>query len=538
MAAAAWRASGESPFEAALHDALSQVLSAHGAAVSTLEAELQHMRAENTVLRMRLSEVEARAIAADSNCGSSVTTVLDIDQVRPPDVIGAGAAVPTMSATTGLAFAAAPGRADCAGVPVVVQEWRPVSGQVPTALPVPQAAQSFDRDPSSCSTPVVPDECDQQIRTAAPPHNSGSSQSPGRLVAVVGAAGPPTVLGPDERGPPQAAPVSPAPRNNAAAAAAPNPEAAHPGSAGLAPFPVVVLPVQPAQRSVEAEGKGIAAPETASGVAAGSAPHGAPAASMPPAQVAPAVTAEVIEVITPGASAAMATSPAVGSAKMADQGIEQALHALLASHGWQNLQVQRLGPEEWIISGLRLQLRCDAGQDIPSKSVMASGDHGCTWEPLESLIRQRRLHQARPGPPHGTTETPAQPVPEGPQVMAFGSDVMSLADLARMGEAQSKSAGRPAASPTGADNRSGGPPGPAASAHVPPPTGSQRARSPSGPTHQVPGALLPLGPDGLPTHRHDGLPCFNNAFPTYFDALSGPKHYYNQFRIPGPRPPG
>jgi hypothetical protein len=45
-------------------------------------------------------------------------------------------------------------------------------------------------------------------------------------------------------------------------------------------------------------------------------------------------------------------------------------------------------------------------------------------------------------------------------------------------------------------------------------------------------APLPLGPDGLPTHRHDGLPTFNSAFPNYFSALSGPTKYYNQFRIP------
>lgn len=44
------------PFETALQEASQRLLTAHGAALATLEAELQHMRMENMRLRLRLAE--------------------------------------------------------------------------------------------------------------------------------------------------------------------------------------------------------------------------------------------------------------------------------------------------------------------------------------------------------------------------------------------------------------------------------------------------------------------------------------------------
>lgn len=45
-----------SPFEVALQEAHGRLLAAHSAAMATMEAELQHMRMENTRLRLRLAE--------------------------------------------------------------------------------------------------------------------------------------------------------------------------------------------------------------------------------------------------------------------------------------------------------------------------------------------------------------------------------------------------------------------------------------------------------------------------------------------------
>lgn len=52
-------AADASPFEQALREAHSHMLNAHVAAIGTWEAELQRMRAENTMLRIRLSKASA-----------------------------------------------------------------------------------------------------------------------------------------------------------------------------------------------------------------------------------------------------------------------------------------------------------------------------------------------------------------------------------------------------------------------------------------------------------------------------------------------
>lgn len=55
-----------SPFEGALHDAQALLRSAHQASLDTLDAELRHMRAENTRLRAQLAEAAPRAARTSS----------------------------------------------------------------------------------------------------------------------------------------------------------------------------------------------------------------------------------------------------------------------------------------------------------------------------------------------------------------------------------------------------------------------------------------------------------------------------------------
>lgn len=282
-------------------------------------------------------------------------------------------------------------------------------------------------------------------------------------------------------------------------------------------------------------------------VASASTSLGAP---MPMEKAAAEAPAEVIEVVTPGASALMAATGSLSTLQNGEQAVaepsqppvslqvvqdlDRALESVLAFYGWQHLEVQKVSEGVYLAAGAEFRLRCDSvstasdATDGPQYNLSASSDGGVTWESLSSLIRHRRLHKVvRTDPIASALDNPASP--EAP---------ISLADLARM-PSRSTPTGNTAftqntmlkernSTPLGGSSGYSSPHGgPSMSGPGPKHTGHRQGQLHNG---------LPMGPDGLPLYTHDGLPSFNNAFPTYFDALSGPTHYYNQFRIPDRRP--
>jgi hypothetical protein len=270
---------------------------------------------------------------------------------------------------------------------------------------------------------------------------------------------------------------------------------------------------------------------------------------------------DVIEIITPGAYASIGAICDESEEKEPEflpvtvtQDLDCALEAVLAFYGWQHVEVERVTAGVYSVAGSEFQIRCESevtAEQAASGSpfhLSASSDGGQTWESVASLVRSRRLHKVvRTYPIASPLDSRQDESSEN-----FASRVpISLADLARMpsrsdsyeGDVQFSSSpiqrfgasqqhsGRAGTPPGGRDSPGGSGynaySGPSYATGSPTNMPSMSGRSP-----HTGMARLPLGPDGLPTHLHDGLPTFNNAFPSYFNALSGPKNYYNQFRIP------
>jgi hypothetical protein len=257
---------------------------------------------------------------------------------------------------------------------------------------------------------------------------------------------------------------------------------------------------------------------------------------------------EIIEVVTPGASALQLmaaassgnTQSGAACTQESFQDLDRALETVLAFYGWQHIEVHKVSASVFSLAGSEFMLRCDAVGEQPTGGppcrLLASSDGGQTWDSLALLIRNRRLHKVvRTAPIPATHGIP--PNPDGQEGLDYERGEMlrqpnqapiSLDDLARM-----SSSGRQPQSllPLGArEARTSIGSGTGSSGY-----GAYRGNTPSaadGLPRQSFRNGLPLGPDGLPTHLQNGLPSFNNAFPNYFDALSGPTHYYNQFRIP------
>lgn len=279
---------------------------------------------------------------------------------------------------------------------------------------------------------------------------------------------------------------------------------------------------------------------------------------------------DVIEVVTPGACALLANANplALGDMALADQqdkelfpvavtqDMDRALEAVLAFHGWQHVDVQHVAEGMYSVGGSEFQVRCEsfvtaeeAASECPYH-LSASSDGGQTWEAVASLVRSRRLHKVVRTDPIVSELSLDELQEEAQQVPSenLASEApISLADLARMPYRMSGSSqGASRQQPGGYDGDWNPPP----DSHDSPGVGGSysgysSSSYPGSPRHSSSTsgmrplvsphtgvAPLPLGPDGLPSHRHDGLPTFNAAFPTYFSALSGPTHYYNQFRVP------
>lgn len=228
----------------------------------------------------------------------------------------------------------------------------------------------------------------------------------------------------------------------------------------------------------------------------------------------------------------MAADAAASITGKADQAVlAAALKATLRKHGLHDVKARcDASSGSWTVAGVTLQLRLQdvdaslAGEQrqvgtacsVHHRVLMCTCD-GRNWEPLEALVARHALR-------HGVAAAPPQPLPlaafheEGDAAGPGGlASACRVADLARR---PPEVRALPVSSPEYVAQQAPM----VSSARRTRMTGQGAASPPASPPR-------PQQDNELPAWRADGLPAFNNAFPTSFSALSGPSHYYSQFRV-------
>ncbi|CAK9058656.1 unnamed protein product [Durusdinium trenchii] len=185
---------------------------------------------------------------------------------------------------------------------------------------------------------------------------------------------------------------------------------------------------------------------------------------------------------TDAGSALGSTGPSPTSPGGSGAVVRVLLTELLQRYGLQHLPVSQAG-STYTLGGQPFRLR-QAGTDL-----LASHDGGHSWELLEALLVQ---HLPQLQASAGRSERLA------PQTTAHLGDQVPTVHLSGTAQAATASA----------------------------PTGPIVWEGP-----EAFGAGARPGEGGLPAWRADGLPTFHNAFPQSFDALSGARQYYSQFRV-------
>lgn len=574
FSAPSFSAAVELPFDGVLREVHGRLMTAHAAAVGTLEAELSRMRNENTFLRMKLAEVGVSLEASFGSKGSPLKPHKleeTVEAMSPPALLPVNTslrapvtsmphpvpAVATVDIDTHQKMSTA--RRSQASSPVAVVG----PATAPQVEPSSVIEKTDVQDATSLTSAVEePKQADDVRGTDVKRAVSGEPQIPDEgirsrhaAVLTVAPAAVSDVSGAraylKKEGSPAAtttALLTPIPTTlnptvslGSTSARETNPTEAHVHGAVVSSadgvssggLPLHAQSVQPHHRldSVEV----LEAPSAQL--------EQSPGQDMPPTHSISAAKedvasverreeeAEIIEVITPGAAAA-------GGIASTTQDLDLALEAVMAYYGWQHLEVAKMREGMFSLAGSEFMLRCDGIGDQsgePPYRLSASVDGGKIWESLALLVRNRRLHKVvRTAPVASTREIPPNANAEegldyNREVKSATQAPISLADLARMpsrlsqGQPNLSSETYSAASPGGYQGYNGGRNGSSPFAGA----SSQTFRSKS--SYE---GVLPLGPDGLPTHLQNGLPAFNNAFPNYFDARSGSTHYYNQFRVP------
>lgn len=504
------------PFEQALREAYGQILNAHGAAIGTLGAELGRMRAENTMLRMRLSKASTTAdqvtecvpvpgcTSSALGCGvvahkspseeRSHQSVLLHEQVQAPvhgvrgsatSYAGAVAAplvesqrvVPNTSDACENSASAALARHGVAGphpTPSTAGTARDAAS-CGVAVPLPATATAADD--------IVEDSAEAVEPGAAIAHRNTLLET--RYHDAADVAGP-RVL-PDHSSPSRAAPA----RSSSAATTA--------GDAGAAG--TAVSSAVPGMGADDIEEIRTEAVELAAAAAKGNkhldptyrnsverAPCYARGPRVPSNHPSPCVSSESA---APARRVAAAQSPSAGaSAAIGDATTVVAavpLAALTAVAAAEADGIEKINTE---VAGTTVATaRDNAHLDMRYRG---SGDGGQFYVP-------GRPHAAHY--PWARTQHHEHPPPQQQQQQ-------------HMGRAPSRY----------------GPPARSDRNSAPVPfilVGDAHSPYPS----MEGGSTGPLQPEELPAWRADGLPSFNNAFPTSFDALNGPTHYYSQFRV-------
>uniref|UniRef100_A0A7S1A7W6 Uncharacterized protein n=1 Tax=Noctiluca scintillans TaxID=2966 RepID=A0A7S1A7W6_NOCSC len=278
-----------------------------------------------------------------------------------------------------------------------------------------------------------------------------------------------------------------------------------------------------------------------------------------------AVSVAPQEVPTPAAPACLAIVPVLeskGCAVLPDPvspvaaggeppDVDRMLDAVLAEHGWQHLAVTRHGDTQWSVANTLLYLRCVRPQEAhlncgqPGR-LMASQD-GQTWEPLENVIRGRRLQKSVRTAPVATVmgsseQSPIRladfncPAPqhtsqEKQAASARVRDALPLTSVsAPMVQRSLDFAATSASSQSSVVSRAAPL---SVNGHVPA-------------SHPMCGLTLEGGLQTSPaqqtSHQHpprlDGLPAFSDAFATTHGPVSvssNSAQYYAQFCVPAPR---
>lgn len=211
-----------------------------------------------------------------------------------------------------------------------------------------------------------------------------------------------------------------------------------------------------------------------------------------------------------GTSPGLSTSPASPQqvAPKVTQDVGTALESVLTHFGWRHLGIQKQTDDVWNISGIPFHLRVNGPgkRGGPPFELLASTNGGSIWEPLDTIIRKRRLQKQ------------VRAVPGAVEVREFSTDPfavpaegltyavpLSLADLANM--------------PVGASRGGLAAPSPA-----------ERGPSP-GRWGQAAGAARP--PGDYDHHRAAGVPAFSTSFPGRAGAAGTQDQYYSQFRPGG-----
>mmetsp|Transcript_64992 Transcript_64992/g.121027 ORF Transcript_64992/g.121027 Transcript_64992/m.121027 type:complete len:529 (+) Transcript_64992:76-1662(+) len=121
--------------------------------------------------------------------------------------------------------------------------------------------------------------------------------------------------------------------------------------------------------------------------------------------------------------------------------VDKFLEAFLAQHGWQHLEVVKVDRDHWTVSDVRFRLELTMVEGS-GPSILATDGKG-PWEPLEEVIRRRRLHKVVRTSSIATThvfaammeedwETSGDIAGSAVPAEAVAQAPLSLADLARL----------------------------------------------------------------------------------------------------------
>eukprot|EP00928_Gymnodinium_smaydae_P013891 TRINITY_DN1503_c0_g1_i1.p1 TRINITY_DN1503_c0_g1~~TRINITY_DN1503_c0_g1_i1.p1 ORF type:complete len:577 (-),score=89.76 TRINITY_DN1503_c0_g1_i1:43-1773(-) len=421
------------PFGAALREAHERITHAHSAVVSTLEAELQHMRHENTRLRTRLGELEAAAAGAAITSPTASCASPD----GPAGGVGLSGALQSTADAGGTAAAAL---AAASGPTIRIEERSPVSSGKAT----PSGPQCSDIEDDADYSTIA-----GSSGLAAPLGERRYSLRSGDGAALFAPANESSVKMHDE---------TPAVHANDSAPYAFSQssfgEGRKPSNSSIVGKEILgtsgsgslTTAMTASATSLTSSGYNLAAPTQPYGVTMGTkdaerqdvasnndaiGDHGPSSFHSYRSDVDVSMgntDVDVAAYMSPGlqmssslhrngeqqASFHSSRSPsqagygAVESGNdtyETDGGLDRELEAVLAYNGWTHLDVERIDEERWTISGVVALLCLDAslpqadyragpgGRSRSRSRILASSDGGATWESFEDHVRRRRLQK-------------------------------------------------------------------------------------------------------------------------------------------------
>lgn len=344
------------PFDAAMQEAHSRIMLAHRAALGTLDAELRSMRAENMRLRAQL----AQSCVSVGGLRSSKTPLIEAQVADDGAAIAIGYISTPIAGdecrTNPAVSAAACNETGPAGPAASSPPLQPALSQAPSASPTPQG--------SAPDAVLARDAVDALLPVPAPDGDLGTDESSfGREHEILDTE----------------ATVSDSAR-----------VVGEEGADG-ANVLEVTSPAAPTSMESSVAQKCDGASLEVSAASPDSSPSSGRGSTR--------LSGEVV------------------CAEEANEraSLERALEAVLALHSWQHLDVTWESGDRWIIAGSPFRLCCGGGgapsaagvEDVAdfwkTFEILASEDDGESWEPLEEVIRKRRLQKVVRTAPFATS---------------------------------------------------------------------------------------------------------------------------------------